>query len=65
MTQQRTSTTAKEPTKPRSKTFATLQEMTSYFFPRTDARNTRPKGDERGTETAERVFTEATHPSSK
>jgi hypothetical protein len=48
-------------TERKKKAFETVQQMMSYFFPETDARSSRPNGNKRGSEVAERVFTEVTH----
>jgi hypothetical protein len=42
-------------------TFESVHQMTSYFFPETDASRSHPNGDEHGDAVAERVFTEVTH----
>jgi hypothetical protein len=42
------------------KSFSTVHETISHFFPETKERDGYVKGEERGTEEAERVFSEIT-----
>jgi|HubBroStandDraft_4_1064222.scaffolds.fasta_scaffold60125_2 hypothetical protein len=47
------------------KTFETVHEVMSHFFPEGDSGSSHPSGNKRGSEVAERVFTEVTHSSHK
>jgi hypothetical protein len=55
----------KPKTEQQKKAFETVQQAMSHFFPETNARGSRPNGSERGSDVAERVFTEVTHSSQR
>jgi hypothetical protein len=51
----------KTPSKKKEKSFSTVHETITHFFPKTQGRDGFANGEERGTEEAERVFSEITH----
>jgi hypothetical protein len=57
-------TTKKQQTKMSSrskeKTFSTIREVSTFFFPESENAKAKVKGDQRGTEAADRVFGEIT-----
>jgi hypothetical protein len=56
MTQKTKTLPAKKTIRKSKRSFSTVQEVLSHFFPETRPRDGYAKGDERGTEAAERVF---------
>jgi hypothetical protein len=56
-----TKVTKQAPCEEKELTFETVHQMSSRFFPETDASRSHPNGNESGGAVAERVFTEVTH----